>query len=435
MPPPADRTPARSPREQSPAVIQAYVCRSADEATVGGWPAPAPAGIDQSHAYLRFREHVEPGHPVTVVARDGFATVGAFHGCLTTPATALFSHPWKMLADRQFLRLDQAVDPGAVVARHEQLLADLAGHAADPGAAVLTDRLGPLLVVRGFDTSAALLPPGQDEAMSRAAVEAMLLRLQELVGSGAAGGIALPFVHPCDTLLRAALTRRGFCAGTLTGASAFDLAAARSYEEFVAALPKRRRRRYRNEQAAFEKSGLTAETVALDDHLDRLVDLEARNAERYGGTPDRTRLAGVRAEMSRLLGSAIRVLVVRRKEAIIACGIDLVDDDSYLGLVYGCDYSVPERSFAYPYLVFYDPIRFATQRRLRRVRLGFEAFAPKLYRGAQLETRETWIWLPDEAARRAAGRLLGFFTGRASEYFTTLVDSDSPRYVDGRPTT
>jgi hypothetical protein len=409
----------------------ADVYRSIGDIPAGDWRALA-RGVDQSHAYLTYRERLEPGAPVLVVASDGTGPAAALHGSLTTPRTALFSHPWKMLSSDQFLRLSGEAGLDREPAGHHQRLLDELLEPAQSRLDGFAASIGEAMVLRGFDTSAVLLRPGLSEDAQLAAMLALLRRLQGLVREGAAGAIALPFVHPGDVLLRQALAQTGFCAGVLTGASVFDLSGTRSYEDFLATLPGRRRYRYRKEQQAFASAGMTTRTVMLEDHLERLADLEANNIERYGGAPDRTRLAAVRAEMAKLLGPALRVPVAEIDGSIIACGIDLVDENSYLVLAYGCDYSVAGHRKAYPQLLCYDPIRFATGHGLTQVRLGFESFEAKLQRGARLETRQTWIWLPSASAMRSLTGLLGFLSARTRTFFASLVDAGSPRFVGER---
>jgi len=408
-------------------MTMATICRSVGDIPADDWRALA-RGVDQSRAYLTYRERLEPGDPVLVVIRDSAGPAAALHGSLTTPRTALFSHPWKMLSSDQFLRLSGEADADREPVRdHQRLLDELLG--PGPRLEGFAARIGEAMVLRGFDTSAALLRSGLSEDAKLVATLILLRRLQGLVREGAAGAIVLPFVHPADALLRRALAETGFCAGVLTGASVFDLSGTRSYEDFVATLPGRRRYRYRKEQQAFASAGMTTRTVMLEDHLERLADLEANNIERYGGTPDRTRLAAVRAEMAKLLGPAVRVPVAEIDGSIVACGIDLVDENSYLVLAYGCDYSVAEHQKAYPQLLCYDPIRFATSHGLTQVRLGFESFHAKVQRGARLETRETWIWLPSVSAMRPLTSLLAFLSTRTRAFFGSLVDTSSARFL------
>jgi len=398
----------------------------------GEWDGLTSGAIDQSHCYLSFRELVEPGDPVVAVAQAGGRAVAALHGSGTVAGTALFSHPWKMLASPQFLRASELGDPASAArsATHDSLLRRLcAGRGEGPAWERLAAALGEVTVFRGFDTTSAALAPDLPGDQRTTAMLALLGALKNHAAAGVPQGIALPFVHPLDDALRAALASSGFCRGVLTGVTVFDTSGAGSLDEFQAAQPKGIRRRYRSDLAAFGSSGMSIRTVTVTGCLDRLVELEAANLERHGGTPDRARLAATRSSMARLLGQALRVIGIERDGSLVACGIDLVDDRNYLGLVYGCDYAEPDLPLAYRQLVCYEPVRYATSRGLGQVRMGFEAFEPKLYRGARLETREMWMWLADEAAMGSLADLLEFLSVRSMAYFAGLVDTESDYFL------
>src|SRR6266545_8371668 len=104
----------------------------------------------------------------------------------------------------------------------------------------------------------------------------------------------------------------------------------------------------------------------------------------------------------------------------------------YYGLVYGCDYSVPERSTAYMCLTFYEPIRYCIARGLGRLRLGFEAFVPKPLRSATVTPRETWVWTPDRQLLEGLSVLLGFLTAGADSYFAQLRPRRGLHHPDPR---
>ena len=413
-------------------MITASVYDTIGAVGTGEWNALTSGAVDQSHSYLSFRELVEPGGPVVAVAREDGRLVAALHGSVTTARTALFSHPWKMLASSQFLRGSDPADPASLArsATHDWLLQRLGagrgstGPGDTPAWERLASALGEVSVFRGFDTTAAAFPPDLADTDRTRAVSALLDALRDRYR-----GIALPFVHPRDQVLRDALDSSGFCRGVLTGVTVFDTSEVTSLEAFRAAQPKSVRRRYRTDLDAFGAAGMSIRAMNIDDCLGRLVELEAANLEKHGGTPDRARLAVTRSSMARLLGPSLRVIGIERDGALTACGIDLVDEQNYLGLVYGCDYAAPDLPLAYRQLVCYEPLRYAIDHGLRQVRMGFEAFEPKLYRGARLETRETWIWLPGEATMASLADLLGFLSVRSLAYFGELVDTGSGQFL------
>jgi predicted N-acyltransferase len=262
-----------------------------------------------------------------------------------------------------------------------------------------------------------LVRPGADRAE---AVALVLAAAQDLVRAGSAGAVALPFVDPGDEPLRAALTRAGFRSGVLTAMTSLDLAQLPTFDAFVAALPKRLRRRFRREAKDLSDAGLTLSAARLPDVLARVVELEAATTTEHGGSPDLTRLTATRTAMTEILGDSVHTLVVRRGDRIVACGIDLTDEHTYYGLLYGCDYAEEQRATAYQCVCFHGPLRHAVEHGLDQVRYGFEAFVPKLIRGATLVPRETWIWLPDSNRLPALARLLDFLDERTRRYLSQL---------------
>lgn len=379
------------------------------------WRPLAGQDVDRGRAYLRFRELVEPGQAVVVVARDGSEPVAAVHGALTAPGSGLFSHPWKMLAGEQFLRLDKsAEDTDAVLERQRRLVREAAG--SDAG---LDEGIGPVLTVRGFDDSDVLV---RESADREAATTAVIGAAQGAVRSGLAGAIAFPFVEPENRLVRRALAGAGFRRTVLTATTEFDLTRFDSYEDMLASMRRKRRYRFLSERRALTDGGFALGTADLVDDAERIVELEAANARRYGGSPNPEALVRTRKRMAALLGDHVRVPAVTRDDAeIIACGLHLVDRRSYRNLVYGCDYDLAERGTSYQCVNFYEPLEYAFDRGLRRLRMGFEAFEPKLIRGARLAPRETWIWTPDERTGARLGRLLSFMGERSGPYLRELA--------------
>ncbi|ORT57361.1 GNAT family N-acetyltransferase [Streptomyces sp. CB03238] len=391
--------------------------------------------LDLAHPYLAFREHVEPGRPVALTLADQHGPAVAVHGALTTPSTALFSHPWKMLTSPQFLRADERpAEAAALRAEHTALIEAVAGPATAPGSGetpaphlALSRALGEALVIRGFDSSEVIRRPDLPPAARLRASTDLIAAAQDAIRDGLAGAVVLPFVDPGDQELRQVLGARGFQQAELTAISLFDLSRHPSYDAFLASMPRDRRYRFRSEPRALETAGLRLETVRLDDTVERVTELEVATARKYGGTPRPDALLATRRAMAGLLGHAIRVPAVRRPDGtIIACGLHLADGQAYYALVYGCDYGDPERSTSYQCVNFYDPLRYALDNGIRRVRMGFEAFAPKLLRGARLVPRETWLWVPDRRRLEALGRLLRFLGERCGPYLAALASHHRP---------
>lgn len=394
---------------------------SLDDLTGADWSRLNPGRrLDHGLDYVRFRCHVEPGEPVVAVVTDERGLAGAAYATTTTPRTALFSHPWKLLGSAQFVRAADGAT--AVLDEHARLVAAAGGGgdgaAGDASLAEqLAEGLGDPLVVRLFDSSEVLVAPDLDGDGAAAVTAGLVGHLQRLVGDGAAGAVVFPYVHPADEPLRRTLAAAGFVAGRLTASCELHVPAGLDWDGLLQALGRNRRRRYLRELAAFEAAGLVLGEVDAAEHLERIAELEAQTAAAHGGQPDVAAIVRLRRHMVATFGPSLRVPVALAGDTIVACGVDVFDEHDYYGLVYGCDYGHPGRSTAYMCVGYYEPIRFCLARGVRRLRLGFEAFEAKLLRGAALTPRETWVWVPDPGRLAGLAALLRFLTGRADGHF------------------
>lgn len=392
--------------------------------TTGQWENLYGADrADLSHGYARFRERMEAGPPVLLTAADDSGLRAALHGALTTPASGLFSHPWKLLTAEQLRRPEEG-DAERAGEDHAELLRAVTGgtDGAVPDAAALTAVLGEAMVLRSFDSSEAGLRADLDDRQRQHALRALLEHAQRAVRDGAAGAVCVPFVRADDQNLRTALARCGFRGAVLTAVTEFDLRGVASYEEYLAALPSRRRRLYRKEEQALTDSGLRLDSWSPAGHVERIAALEARNIAKHGGRPDPRALIEARTAMFTLLGDRVRVPVALDGTGEpAACGIHMTDGLSYCILMYGADDSVSDGVPVYPCLTFYEPLRHAARHGLRAVRLGFEAYSAKLRRGARLHPRETWLWTPDTARLSALHRVMEFLAARTSTHLERLT--------------
>lgn len=375
----------------------------------------AGGSLDDTLRYLRFREHLEPGAPLLITTARRGRIVGALHGALATPATAMFSHPWKLLTSDQMLRVD--LDDGNEASRQRRaLVRALCQDWGGENWQALATALGEPYVVRGFDVSRPVtgLETGDDE---RAGIMSVLLRdAQQAVREGRAAAVVLPYVDPADAVLVEVLRDEGFRGGVLTAAAALDLATFDSYDSYVGALSTRIRRRYRYEERGLERDGCAMTTLSLDRDLDRVVDLEIQTRRRYGEQPNRATLAAARRVLAETMTGSVRIPAVERQGSLVACALHLTDDRSCSVLSYGCDYTIDDRSTAYPNTCIYEPARFAVQAGLERVRLGFEAFFAKTLRGANLYPRGMYVWAPETNHLAVLGDLLQLVGSRTGKY-------------------
>jgi hypothetical protein len=387
------------------------------------WGGRADVPVDQSKQFRQFREIVESSESFALVTEGPGAALIA-SGYVTSRDTGLFSDPWKLWCDDQFLRLDdlsknsEGAAPGLaasgteIVALRDSLVRRLAGNDADTApvdAGTLHDRLGGCLVVRGFDSSE--LSVGGAGIVAGGEAGRVLAALQS-AASRRGLGVAFPYVDRGDAELVDVLHRAGYMCGAVTATTIFDLPAWESLDDLLLRVPSRVRRRFRKEWTDFTAAGYTLHELDLMDDLHEIVSLETRNRVKHGGWANTERLTDLRLAMARLLGGNVRVLGARDASGnLVACGIDVVDDRRYLSLAYGQDDdSVTE--VVYPVVGYFGPLSYALERGIPSLRMGFEAFLPKAIRGARAEKRLFAFWHPDDDVRAAAGELLTLFDER-----------------------
>jgi predicted N-acyltransferase len=398
------------------------VLQSVTEVPADDWDALTRAlDVDADRGYLRFREYLGSGHGLVVTAREAGELRGALHGALTTPRTGMAGHPWKFIGSPSVLRLAEDDPDGEQVQRTRRELAG-AGQTGSRGDAepvwqALDRRLGGCYVVRGFDSSEVILHSGLDTAEAEQVTSRLIRAAQSAALDHGAGAVAFPFVRPGDRTLRGLLREHGFRAGVVTAASKFDLNGCDTYEEYLERLPSRRRRRYRQEEQRLLTSDLSTGEIDLVTHAERIAELEAQTLAKHGGSPDPRVIRQARALLAEELPDAVRVPAVERDGLLIACALHLLGRRSSLFMAYGCDYGIADRGTSYPWSCFYYPVRRAIERGAEAVRLGLEGYEAKTQRGAVVEGREMWVWVPQQAEAEQLGTLLDFLHARNTEYF------------------
>lgn len=376
-------------------------------------------GPDLGHEYLKFREHLEPGEASVLTIRESQEIVGAAHGAWTTRSSGLFSDPWKLLTNEQFLRIGEDDDGERLRDRHAALVTAVAPGTARglvEGPELLSGAVGEAFTVRAYDASEVVVSPHLPAEKRRLACTEIVSSAQHMVQAEQTGAIVFPFVRPDDDLLRSVLRDAGFRSGTLTAASTFELGSFDTYEHYVARLPSRVRRHYGKGAQELRDERLTVDSVPLLPNVDRIAALEAQTAVKNGGQPDVDKLRSARSAMGELMPNGVRVAAARSEGGIVACAVHLDGPEGCCVLGYGCDYATDMRSVAYRYLMFEEPISRCVRNNVPAYRLGFEAFVPKRQRGARVARRETWLWVPNERQLESLGDLLAFMDERNSQY-------------------
>ena len=381
------------------------------------WDAIVPgAALQYRHDYLRYRAFAEPGEYWLAGIWQHECLLAGAPFFLTTPQTATFSDPWQLLTSAQFRRESVGdVAPATLGAEHERRLSGLAPGATS--AEAIRKALGEVLVCRYFDQSRILAGQVLDARDRAAAIQSIASRAQDVARDGLAGAVAFPFVLRSDRMLRERLRGLGFISGIITAHTTTSLPQGiREISDYLPFLSKNGRRRFRTELIRLQQAGITLTTIPLPGNELAVAELEAQTQTRHGGQASARGIARLRRRMIEDLGDAVRVAAAYDGTKLIACGIDLVDADNYYGLTYGCDYSHSNLSTTYMCVAYYDPIMFCLARGIGRLRYGFEAFEPKMLRGASLAPLEFWIWAPDDKVNRALARLLRFLDHRSRCY-------------------
>lgn len=399
---------------------QPDVFDSVERVPAAAWDALAgERDIDQRHAYLRFREHLEPGASAVAVATDeSGAVVAALPGTLTCDLTALFSHPWKLLTSDQFLRGDTDEETADLRAQRSVLLAPLlGGEPIDPEWKRLSATLGSAYVVRGYDSSEGL---AASDAAGTEALGVAISAAQGLAHQGRVGAVVLPYVRSDDQRLRDLLAEAGFRSAIVTAASEIDTRGATSIDDFLAGVPQRRRYQYRSKMKAFVATGHTATTLdpAAPGTMEAVVAMELSTMARHGSGADPQALAAARRFLARHASHLLRLPAAADDEGAYACGVHLVGQRSYLTLTFGSDYrhGVDVSRNAYHHVTYHDPVAFSCANGISRIRLGFEAFYPKVTHAATVHPRETWFWTPDSGVLDLLAAPFEFLSARSKAH-------------------
>jgi predicted N-acyltransferase len=194
-----------------------------------------------------------------------------------------------------------------------------------------------------------------------------------------------------DTQAARRLTR---CAGAAsvpvfaTADAVLDLPGT-GFDDYLAALPYRRRDQVRRESTRFISAGFSIATFPVEQTWERLAELFGAVQRRYGQGGDAAAWRGlVERQSVRVAADAVILGCRRGGELVGAVLLYGWRDACYVKLV-GFDYDRLEGAFEYFNLVYYAVIRYAYAQGLTRVHFGREAFEAKLRRGAQL--RPLWI--------------------------------------------
>lgn len=326
--------------------------------------------INYSRGYLGFREATEPGASVVLVLYDdderALAGVAAY---VTTDETPFFNHPLRLLTSTQVLR-----EGGSGL-----------GTAPPIPASTLRafEARMPTLVVTNLGDSRILTRPGLGPDQRRSALAEMLAAIGRQARELGCRSTAFLYARGDDPDLVAAMNEQRFRIAMCSSRADIDLSGVESRDQYMAALPRSKRRAMEREIRQFVDNPLTIrELDPPERYLDRIAALELQTYARHGVT---LVAEEVRERLRRQLehtGRTTRLMGCFEGTRLVAAAVDLVGRSQYFCTTYGQDHQSESRRYTYQMMSFYDPIERACRSDLRAVYLGIEALQAKLRRGA-----------------------------------------------------
>lgn len=326
--------------------------------------------INYSREYLGFREATEPGPSVVIVlyGDDEIALAGVV-AYVATDDTPFFNHPFRFLTSTQVLReggsgLDTAPTIPAATSR------------------AFAER-GPTLVVTNLGDSRVLIRQDLDGAERRSALTEIVAALwREAEGFGCRS-TAFLYARGDDPDLVATLGEHRFRFAMCSSRADIDLAGVESRDEFMAALPRSKRKSMEREIRHFVDNPLTIrELDPPERYLDTIAALELQTYARHGIALLATEVRERLLRQLEHVGGTTRLMGCFEGSRLIATAVDMVGRSQYFCTTYGQDHEAASRRYAYQMMSFYDPIDQACRADLRAVYLGIEALQAKLRRGA-----------------------------------------------------
>jgi uncharacterized protein len=172
-----------------------------------------------------------------------------------------------------------------------------------------------------------------------------------------------------------------------TTQSASIMVRGRSFEEYVAGLPRRVAGSVRREARAYAErypDGVGREPLTAC--AAELAPLSVSLHRKYGGDADADRQRRFYARVGAALGDRSVVFTCRREGRLVGYALGL----EWAGVLHmrsaGFDYDRLQQAFEYFSVGYYEPVRYAAERGLRAVRLGVGTLEAKVRRGAELST-------------------------------------------------
>lgn len=240
--------------------------------------------------------------------------------------------------------------------------------------------------------------PGAGEA---AADEARRRILDAMESEADARGLRLTFAHLLDDEgeLTGLLTKRGYLRCRNAPVAVLDVKW-RSFDEYTADLPPRRRREFKRQTNRNRDAGNVIARVESTRGVEgRLLDLIDDNALKHNARPFPCGLGFFEA-LEAGLGEHARIFAARKAGAITAVTVMLVQCDAAFPVAVGVDYRVASDDYSYFQLTYNTLIAHAIESGIRRVYYGRGLYDVKVRRGCWLT--DSWIYTRSSGSHRLA---------------------------------
>ena len=244
----------------------------------------------------------------------------------------------------------------------------------------------------------------REDVASDAAIDALLDGVDELAVSWSAPVQSFLYLQPGrHPRLEAALLARDYQPFTASAESVLEVRWP-GFDGYLAGLGQRRRQRLR-EIVQFTASGLRLERSGVEGLTPDLAELQAQVRARYGHPVD---VDAIRADHARIrdhLGSRVLIFHARRDGRTVGFALFYAHGDALWSRPTGFDYASLGDDYCYFNVLFYEPVRAAIERGLRRIHYGMGAYEAKATRGGKLTATVGYIRYPRDRAAELRAQL------------------------------
>ena len=219
-----------------------------------------------------------------------------------------------------------------------------------------------------------------------AVAHALMTAFRDVAAAWEARAAAWLYVPRRSTILAEVLSKAGYLAATLGGRCALPIRW-RSFDDYVASFPHKRRASVRTELRAPAAHGLS--TSVLDgarfrEQIDELAPLFANLQRKYGHDPEGAHetLEWIVTNFRDLAGA----VVVSDGASPVAFHVFYRLEDVLYAYLGGQRYDpLARQTFAYFHAMFYEPIKMAIRLGVQRIEYGIGTYEAKIKRGCKVD--------------------------------------------------